>query len=413
MKYIYSFLIVIVLFSCSNFDETLKGDFTNFKNITPSDFNTDFPVINLVVDQDEFDNMYSDFEEDIEIEGFLNLYRKNILLISEELVEIEVKGNFSATFNLKSLGIKFDDAYNNEDKSLLNPKITLPNHSLDEVKAFRLRNSGNDYRETMIKDISYTQLAINAGLDLDLTYYEPALVFVNNTFLGVMNIRSEANTNGVSRLNDTKKKNITLAKINFPNELEKKDGDFDRIDAFIEAIKNEDLTYLKSEVDIANFIDYIIFQTYIANVDWPYNNVRFYAVEEEPFRFVVFDLDWVNTKDIKSHPLDFIRKPKKVSTNESIDNHITDLFNVLYSDVDFKTQFDSRYMELVAENVFSVENFNTIVDQNYTVINSYMPYQVSKYDDIGTMVEWYQNIELLKENFKKRGEEVKEMSPLF
>ena len=90
MKYIYSFLIGILLFSCSNFDETLKEDFANFTTLTPSDFNTDFPVIDLVVSQEEFDNMYSNFEEDIEIEGFLNLYRNNTLLISEELIEIEV-----------------------------------------------------------------------------------------------------------------------------------------------------------------------------------------------------------------------------------------------------------------------------------------------------------------------------------
>lgn len=50
--------------------------------------------------------------------------------------------------------------------------------------------------------MSYTKLAIEAGLDLDLTYEEQTVVFVNNVFLGVMNLRTEANTSGISRLYD-------------------------------------------------------------------------------------------------------------------------------------------------------------------------------------------------------------------
>ena len=171
MKYIYSFFIVVFFISCSEFNENLKDDFISSKEVTISDFNTEFPVINITVNQDEFNDMYLNFEEDIEIEAFLDLYRNNTLLISEELVEIEIKGSFSASFALKSLGVKFDDAYNNENKELLNPAKVLPHHSLDEIKAFRLRNSGNDFKETMLKDISYTQLAIDAALDMDLTYY--------------------------------------------------------------------------------------------------------------------------------------------------------------------------------------------------------------------------------------------------
>lgn len=414
-NYIYFFLIITLSFSfsCSKFSENLTEDFVSSKEATISDFNTEFPVINLTVNQEEFDNMYLNYLEDIEIEGYLNLYRNNTLLISDELVEVEIKGTESATFKLKSLGIKFDDTFDNESKVLLNPETILPNHSLDNIKAFRLRNSGNDFKETLLKDISYTQLAINAGLDVDLTYNEPAIVFINNTFSGIMNLRSEGNTNGISRLNDTKKKNITLAKINFPSEIEKKDGDFDRIDNFLNAIENENLDYLKQEVDLDNFIDYMIFQSYIANVDWPYNNVRFYAVKGAPFRFVIYDLDWANTRKIKNHPLEFIKNPTKYSAKDGIENPITDLFNILYSDAAFKTQFNNRYKQLLNNKAFSSDKFNSIVDKNINAIHQYMPIHVDKYSDINTLIEWYRNIDLLKENFKDREGHIKSINPLF
>lgn len=415
MKYIYVFLMLIFFANCSEYSESLKEDFVSSKEITTSDFDTQFPVVNLTVDQKEFDDMYLNYEEDIEIEAFLNLYRNNTLLISEELVEIEVKGASSASLELKSLGVKFDDTFDNEEREVLNPEKTLPNHSLEEIKAFRLRNSGSDFEETMIKDISYTQLAIDAGLNVDLTYNEPSLVFINDVFLGLMNLRSESNTNGMSRLNDTKKSNITLAKINDRGFLEKKDGDFDKIDRFIEAIDNGDIDYLKEEVDIDNLIDYIIFQTYIANIDWPYNNVRFYAVEEGPFRFVVFDLDLVNTKDVNNHPLDFIREPigARPNASEIIENPLTDLFNVLYADTSFKEQFENRYIELMDNGSLSSEKFDAIVDENFNKINEYMPYQLDKYTGINTMIEWYRNADLLKESFKQREDIIEKMKPLF
>ena len=365
------------------------------------------------MDQEEFDNMNLNFLDDIEIEGYLSLYRNKKLLISDELVEIQIKGSHSATFALKSLGIKFDDTFDNESKVLLNPETILPNHSLDNIKAFRLRNSGNDFKGTLLKDASYTQLAINTGMDLDLTYYEPAIVFVNNAFLGVMNLRSEANTNGVSRLNDTKKKNITLAKVSNNGEVEKKDGDFDRIDSFLSAIEEGDLDYLKQEIDINNFIDYMIFQSYIANVDWPFNNVRFYAVNEAPFRFVVYDLDWANIRRLKDDPLGILEKPFFNSSKDVVDNPITNLFIVLYKDVAFKTQFNIRYQELLDNEAFSSEKFNIIVDENFNTIHQYMPYHIDKYSDINTMFEWYKNLDLLKENFKKRERNVKSVDPLF
>ncbi len=64
-----------------------------------------------------------------------------------------------------------------------------------------------------------------------------------------MNIRTEANTHGMVGLNGVKKKDITLAKIT-TREFIKKDGDFERIDRFVQAIEQEDIAYIKEELDL-------------------------------------------------------------------------------------------------------------------------------------------------------------------
>lgn len=390
---IYCLLIAGFMFGCTNYEDNIKFDVQDYNTLTIENIDTNLKVANLILDQSEFEEMYANFTEDIEIEGVLNLYKNGVTLIENEVIEVEVKGTFSAELELKSLGIKFDDTYNNEDRKLIDPEL-LPFHSLDKVKAFRFRNSGSDFENTMLKDMSYTKLAINAGLNLDLTYAEQTVVFVNNKFLGIMNLRTEANTNGMSRLYGVSKSDITLAKIIEGGIVEKKDGDFDRIDDFITAINNEDYNYLNNEIDVDNFIDYMIFESYIGNRDWPKNNVRFFAVNDGPFRFVLFDLDLVATQDIDSSPMSFINNP--------IGNPITDLFNIMYANEDFRQTYDVRFQNLINSTLLSSARFNEIVIEYKSNIEHVIPVQINKYNTPETFTEWYLNIDHLKNNFEAR-----------
>jgi len=390
---IYCLLIAGLIFGCTSYDDNLKINVQDYKTLTIENIDTNLKVANLILNQSEFEKMYTNYTEDIEIEGVLNLYKNGVTLIEDEIIEVEIKGTFSAGLELKSLGIKFDDTYNNEERKLIDPQM-LPFHSLDRIKAFRFRNSGSDFENTMLKDMSYTKLAINASLNLDLMYAEQTVVFVNNKFLGLMNLRTEANTNGMSRLYGVGKSDITLAKILEGGIVEKKDGDFDRIDDFIAAIDNEDYSYLSNEIDIDNFIDYMIFESYIGNRDWPKNNVRFFAINDGPFRFVLFDLDLVATQEIDSSPMSFINNP--------IGNPITDLFNIMYSNEDFRQMYDARFQYLINSTLLSSARFNEVVTEYKNNIEHIMPTHINKYNAPETFTDWYLNIDHLKNNFKAR-----------
>lgn len=385
------------VFGCTSYDDNIKINIQNYKTLTPENIETNLKIANLILDQVEFEEMYTNYNEDIEIEGLFNLYKNGVTLIENKVVELEVKGIGSAAFKLKSLGVKFLDSYNNEDRKLIDSEI-LSFHSLDKIKAFRFRNSGSDVENSMLKDISYTKLAIEAGLNLDLTYAEQTVVFINNKYLGVMNLRTEANTNGVSRLYGVSKSAITLAKVIEGGIVEKKDGDFDRIDNFITAIENWEYDYVSNEIDVDNFIDYMIFESYIGNRDWPKNNVRFFAVNDGLFRFILFDLDLVATQNIDESPISFINNP--------INNPITDLFNIMYENEEFKQTYDNRFQYLMNSTLLSSSRFNAIVTEYKTNIEDIMPTQINKYSYPETLAEWYLNLEYLKNNFKIREEYV-------
>lgn len=394
MKNLPFLLMLILIFSCSKFNE-------DFELLDISEIETELPVINIEVDCDEFNKMNEEVEEEIEIEGRFSMFRNGILVIENEAVELEIKGGFSTRFSLKTLGVKFEDKYDNSDRSLINPSKILPHHNLDKIKAIRLRNSGNDFVKTMMKDLSLTQLAINADLNLDLTYGEPVLVYVNNEFHGLLNLRTEANSHGVAGLYGVKKNEVTLAKIT-THELIKKDGDFDRIDAFVQAIENENLNYLKDELDVDNFIDYMVYQSYIANVDWPHNNARFYAIGQGKFRFVLFDLDGALRLRVNKEPLNIIE-------DKRFPNILTDLFFIFYEEESFKQNFWNRYRSLLASGIISYENFQSIVETNSTQINSEIQLQIGKHQAPETMIEWNIELDKLLTLFQEREEVVNDL----
>lgn len=384
-------LLLLLLSNCSTFED----DFNQFPQLVEFlEVDTHLPIINITADKKDFDNLMNEPDKDIEIQGVFNLFRNGELMVANEVVELEIKGNFSTKYTLKSLGIKFEDKYDNKDRSLIHPPLILPHHNLDEIKAIRLRNSGSDFENTMLKDLSVTQLAIQAELDLDLTYGEPTLVYINEAFYGLMNLRTEANTNGMAGLYGVKKKDITLAKIT-TQALIKKDGDFDRIDQFVAAIERKDLRYIEQELDLNNFIDYMIFESYIGNTDWPHNNARFYAIKDGPFRFVLFDLDKVAWLKMDKSPLKIIHNPLRSSL-------LSDLFSTLYEDPSFKQTFWDRYHALLDDGNIGIEPFQTIVEKNATQIREVIPLQIDKHQFPGSLTEWDIELDKLLTLFKER-----------
>lgn len=72
--------------------------------------------------------------------------------------------------------------------------------------------------------------------------------------------------------------------------------------ALMQWLKNADLTdnqqyeQLKQLVDVPSFTDYVLFETFIGNRDWPTNNMRCWSANGSPWRFIFFDGDAIRTQ---------------------------------------------------------------------------------------------------------------------
>ena len=63
---------------------------------------------------------------------------------------------------------------------------------IDEFKSFIIRNSGNDLRHTMLRD-GMMQTLVKDRMDMDYQEYQPAIIFLNGAYWGILNIREKIN----------------------------------------------------------------------------------------------------------------------------------------------------------------------------------------------------------------------------
>ncbi len=356
-------------------------------------FPSQLPKINVRADSAEFDKMFENFLEDIEIEASVDFYDENGLKkFTGAVAEIEIKGTSSAKYILKSLGIEFEPKISNADFQIITPKKVLEGDHLENFTEIRLRNSGNDFGKTMLKDLAYTHLAIYSDLDLELMYGRPVQVFVNGQYYGLMNLRTGKGEKAIADLLSKNKKHITTFEVDRKNQnLEFEDGDKVFGDRVETAIEKEDAAEIAALVDIDNFIDYLIFQDYIGNDDWPENNVLAYSVQGTPLRFFLFDLDFSAYRS----------RTKLLPALEYRSDDLAKIFRALKeNDATFFPKLKERQRELY--KILRPQIFNQIVDELALPIEDEILYLISKYHQPASTFHWKRELDLLKREFDLR-----------
>jgi hypothetical protein len=397
MKFnILLFILAIAITSCNRV-EVSGEQLPEVASLTPTTISTALPVFNIDTDPAKFERMTQLYHHKIVEKGTLSFYNSpDAADFAPQTMEYEIRGRSSVGegFPLKSLGVVLDNPITLGQNSL--PKFQVNNaHSLQVLKAFRFRSSGNDFGKTMLKDLAYARLAAYANLDLELMYGEPVQVFVNNSYYGLMNVRTESDANGMAGLLDVDPSEVTLIKVKGPSEnLKYHEGDPAGAEALLQAIAAEDAQAIAAQIDIPNFIDYIIFQDYIGNTDWA-NNIKAYNVSNGKFRFILYDVD------LASNASSIALIPKL----EFLSADIAKIYRALQQVDGFDDRLNSRRTELYQR--FSVHAFETIVDDLALQIENDIPYLIAKYGQPESTFHWKMEIENLKLDFAGRDKSIR------
>jgi len=166
--------------------------------------------------------------------------------------------------------------------------------TLPRIKRFILRNSGNDIEHTMFRDIFIQQLV--KDLDIDYQGYRPVIVFLNGEYWGIHNLRERIDKYYFETNHGVDPDNIDLLTEYFIV----REGDDQHYRDLITYLTDNDIAdsahyrAVNSMIDISNFIDYTIAQIYIANTDWPANNIDYWRPKttDGRWRWVLYDTDF-------------------------------------------------------------------------------------------------------------------------
>ena len=178
-----------------------------------------------------------------------------------------------------------------------------------EFQGLRLRNSGNDWDYTMLRDALCHRLI--APLGIDVMTPRPVVVFLNGEFWGLYNLREQGDRESMEAHYGVLEEDIVLAE----GDGRVKDGDSNGAASYRALRRLVDRSDLSepgkfaeaaAQMDIDNFLHYQLGEIYIGNADWPHNNIRYWrGPDPDPpdnplnarpgfdgrWRWLVFDTD--------------------------------------------------------------------------------------------------------------------------
>ena len=298
---------------------------------------------------------------------------------------VKIFGGWSRAFPQKSLSI-FSRSY--YGPSTFDYDL-FPDSGIESYEAFILRNSGNDWESTMLRDGFITSLTNN--LNIDHQQYRPAVLYLNGEFWGIQNIREKVNEHFLASHHLINAENIDLLDIQGVNEENIVHGtNIDYVN-LLDYLENQDMgdpivqNALENWIDVESYMSYQAFQIFIDNRDWPGNNIKFWRDHRVggKWRWILYDTDfgfsiW-ESNAYTYNTLSFALNPNGPGWPNP--PWSTFLFRRMMDNDHFKNSFINIYCDLL----------NTVFQPNYLI--SHLDSIANNIEDIIPVhrARWYNN----------------------
>lgn len=371
--------------------------------------NHDLPIISIAFNLDDFfsetTGMYSfgnDFTDELPFFGsnFWKDLEKPVHLTFFEAGEVsfstgagaKIFGGWSRANPQRSLSLFFRNAYGN--KSLKYPLFSQRTYT--EYEAFILRNSGNDWQRTMLRDLTLTGLMEDSNLDIQAG--RPIVAYLNGEYWGIYNAREKINEHYLSALHNVPTEDITLLEFNASPIF----GDNNEYLELINFIDNESMAddgnYEKATeaIDLANYIQYQVAQIYFDNTDWPGNNIKYWKHKNGKWRWILFDTDfgfgiW-NAEQYANNTLAFALEPSGPGWPNP--SWSTRLFRNLMESDSFKKRFINTFADELNTR-FLAPNVIGKIETNEAIVSNEMQAHILRWGET-SMTAWRSKVNDMK-----------------
>ncbi|MDR1563048.1 MAG: CotH kinase family protein [Dysgonamonadaceae bacterium] len=319
-------------------------------------------------------------------------------------VDIAVAGQCTRqnTF-LKSLKVKAKEKFGN-DKLEYDFFASKPGHKYESVmlRFAGTEGAGSVNGTSWFRDALMSTLTIGY-MEVDVQAYQPAVIFLNGEYWGMVNIRERTNDSNVYSNFGIGGDDVYVvensemfyptppgSKKNIPYVPYEKKMAFDEMYEFI---KNNDMSdaanYARAGelLDIDNYIDLLQLGVYGQNWDWPQNNQKLWRpAQGGKWRFIAYDNDFA----INNGAICALASYNKILAPTCDDKSLGDKFKHLFVSLLKSPEFKSRFLtraEFHASTTFKPSRLTAMVDSFKAQITDEVPYFLA-YRDRGTVSDW-------------------------
>lgn len=209
-----------------------------------------------------------------------------------QMCGLKVHGALSRSVDVKSLSLKADKRYGAKN---FKHAFWRDKPQVKKVKSIILRDSGQDYFNTFfggayLRD-AFAQLSIGREIDIDWQAYEPAIVFLNGQYYGILNIREKSNEDYIAA-NYPQIEDFDMVE----NLFDVQQGDKEGVDELLRLAESDTTSHetFSSLMDMDEFANYFFLNLLYSNYDFPDNNVVMWRPKspEGRWRWLAKDMDF-------------------------------------------------------------------------------------------------------------------------
>lgn len=207
---------------------------------------------------------------------------------------ISIMGGYSRLKDKKSVAIVMREQY--QDGKIDYPLFETRKDINSKFRGFNLRNNGNRFVSDYIGDAMGGAILEGSGVDYQRS--RQVVVFYNGKYYGIHDMRERFNKHYVETNYGIDANSVTMVK-HLGHDVTASNGSVDEYKTLLSFVAQNDFSgennknyeMVKTLMDVGNFADYMAAEIYIHNGDWPNNNVRAWKSPEQPWKFMVYDLD--------------------------------------------------------------------------------------------------------------------------
>ncbi len=344
-----------------------------------------------------FPHMGANYWKDWEREVYFEYYDTSGDLGIGFSAGIKNHGQYSRAEAQKSVSVNLKEEYGSDT-------VHYPFFGENGMKIFDnllLRTGGQDWKTTNLVD-AYCARVIEGQMDLDHMDEVPVAMYVNGEYWGMYYLREKINESYIYYHSGIEADNLDAIKGSNTEET----GSYDAHQALLQYIRTHNLAnqecfdYVASQIDIAEWTNYWITETFFGNTDT--GNIRFYNSRDgsSKWRWILFDMDWAlyPTTYQYNSIWQFI-DPE----GHGVENMFSTTIAVgLFKNAAYKQYFIETYAAYM-HTVFDTQRMLTILDEMTAQVDSEMQRHCARWKNL-SYSRWQQNVATLRNIIDARWE---------